>query len=127
VIGPLDAPRVLLLGRHDPNGRLHLVGRTTELTPTGRNAVAALLRRRHGGAAHPWPNPLPSTRWGRPGPPTAYTPVVSAYPEVVVELTVDTAVEHHRWRHPAHFIRIRAELQPVDLRAQAGFSWSSAG
>jgi hypothetical protein len=34
---------------------------------------------------------------------------------VVVELTVDTAVEHHRWRHPAHFVRVRADLRSGDL------------
>ena len=112
VIGPIDAPRVLLLGRLDRDGHLHLVGRTTELTPAGRDAVAALLRP-HTGSGHPWPNPLPSTRWGRPGAPTAYTPV---RPEVVVELTVDTAVEHHRWRHPAHFVRVRADLRSDDLK-----------
>ena len=59
VIGPLDAPRVLLLGRHDHDGQFHLVGRTTELAPAGRDAVAALLHP-HTGPAHPWPNPLPS-------------------------------------------------------------------
>jgi ATP-dependent DNA ligase len=107
VIGPLDAPRVLLLGRLDRDGHLRLVGRTTELPPAGRNAVAARLRL-HTGSGHPWPNPLPSTRWGQPGAPTAYTPV---RPDVVVELTVDTAVEHHRWRHPAHFVRVRADLR----------------
>ena len=80
-------------------------------TPAGRDAVAALLRP-HTGSGHPWPNPLPSTRWGRPGPPTVYTPV---RPRVVVELTVDTAVEHHRWRHPAHFVRVRPDLRINDL------------
>src|SRR5215212_868674 len=73
VIGPLDAPRVLLLGRHDHDGQFHLVGRTTELTPAGRGAVAALLHP-HTGPAHPWPNPLPSTRWGRPRPPPPFPP-----------------------------------------------------
>jgi hypothetical protein len=80
----------------------------TELTPARREAVAALLAPQPG-AGHPWPNPLPSTRWGRPGPPTIFTPVA---PGVVVELTVDTAVEHHRWRHPAHFIRTRPRPAP---------------
>jgi ATP-dependent DNA ligase len=116
VIGPLDAPRVLLLGRHDHAGQFHLVGRTTELAPAGRGAVAALLHP-HTGSAHPWPNPLPSTRWGRPGPPTLYTPV---RPGVVVELTVDTAIEHHRWRHPAHFVRTRPDLRIDDLTPLPG-------
>jgi hypothetical protein len=33
VIGPLDAPRVLLLGRHDIDGHFHLVGRTRPSSP----------------------------------------------------------------------------------------------
>ena len=48
VIGPLDAPRVLLLGRHDHDGQFHLVGRTTELGPgrprRGRRAAAPAHR-----------------------------------------------------------------------------------
>ena len=79
VIGPLDAPRVLLLGRHDHDGRLHLVGRTTELTPAGRAAVAALLRPHTGSGAsvaepaavHPLgrgpARPPPTPRSGRGG------------------------------------------------------------
>ena len=35
----------------------------------------------------------------------------------------DTCAGFSTYAAPA----IRAELQPVDLRAQAGFSWSSAG
>ena len=74
-------------------------------------AVAAVLAP-HMGAGHPWPDTLPSTRWGRPGPPTVYTQV---RPELVVELVVDTAVEQHRWRHPARFVRLRPDLDPADL------------
>ena len=111
VIGPLHAPKVLLLGRPGEAGEFHLVGRTTELTPTASGAVAAVLAPRMG-AGHPWPDMLPSTRWGRPGPPTVYAQV---RPEVVVELVVDTAVEHHRWRHPARFVRVRSDLYPTDL------------
>ena len=111
VIGPPDAPKVLLLGRHDTDGQLHLVGRTTELTPTASAALAAALVPQIG-AGHPWPEVLPSTRWGRPGPPTVYTQV---RPEVVVEVVVDTAVEQYRWRHPARFVRLRPDLRIADL------------
>jgi ATP-dependent DNA ligase len=111
VIGPLDVPKVLLLGRYDAHGTLHLAGRTTELAPTASAAVAAVVEP-HNGPGHPWPEVLPSTRWGRPGPPTVYTQV---RPSVVVEVTVDTAVEQHRWRHPAHFLRLRPDLQIDDL------------
>jgi ATP-dependent DNA ligase len=115
VIGPLDAPSVLLVGRYDHHGRLQLAGRTTELGPTASAAVATVLRP-HTGPGHPWPEVLPSTRWGRPGPPTAYTQI---RPTVVVELIVDTAVEQHRWRHPGRFVRLRPDLQADDLRPQA--------
>jgi ATP-dependent DNA ligase len=111
VIGPLHAPEVLLLGRPGDADQLHLVGRTTELTPTAAATVAGVLTP-HIGPGHPWPEVLPSNRWGRPGPPTVYTQV---RPEVVVELVVDTAVEHHRWRHPARFVRVRSDLRPADL------------
>jgi ATP-dependent DNA ligase len=115
VIGPLHPPRVLLLGRPDAHGALQLAGRTTELTPTAAAAVAAVLDP-HPGPGHPWPEVLPSTRWGRPGPPTVYTRVD---PTVVVELVVDTAVEAHRWRHPARFVRLRPDLHPADLQSPA--------
>jgi len=49
---------------------------------------------------------------GPPGRPTVYTQVG---PEMVVEVAVDTAVEHHRWRHPARFVRLRPDLHPIDL------------
>jgi ATP-dependent DNA ligase len=111
VIGPLHAPKVLLLGRPADADQLHLVGRTTELTPAAGATVAGVLTP-HVGPGHPWPEVLPSNRWGRPGPPTTYTQV---RPEVVVELVVDTAVEQHRWRHPARFVRVRSDLHPADL------------
>jgi hypothetical protein len=68
VIGPPHAPTVLLLGRYDPDGHLQLAGRTTKLSPTTRTAVAAVLEP-HTGPDHPWPQVLPSTRWGRPAHP----------------------------------------------------------
>lgn len=123
VIGPLHAPKVLLLGRPGHADQLHLVGRTTELTPAAAAAVAEALTP-HVGPGHPWPDVLPSNRWGRPGPPTVYTQV---RPEVVVELVVDTAVEQHRWRHPARFVRVRPDLHAADLAPSASRSTTSDG
>jgi hypothetical protein len=36
-------------------------------------------------------------------------------PEAVDEVVVDTAVEQHRWRHPARFVRLRPDLTAGDL------------
>src|SRR5436305_918047 len=44
VLGPLHTPTVLLLGRYDAHGTLHLAGRTTELTRTASAAVADVIR-----------------------------------------------------------------------------------
>jgi hypothetical protein len=92
------------------HGHLQLAGRTTELTATASAAVATVLTPQIG-PDHPWPEVLPSTRWGRPGPPTVYTQVRGA----VVEVSVDTAVEQHRRRHAARFVRLRSDLRVDDL------------
>jgi hypothetical protein len=36
-------------------------------------------------------------------------------PSLVVELDVDTAFEHHRWRHAARLVRVRRDLGINDL------------
>jgi ATP-dependent DNA ligase len=116
VLGPLHAPRVLLLGRPDTDGRLQVAGRTVDLTPTHAATVGAALWP-HIGPGHPWPELLPRSRWGRgPAEPLAYTQVV---PEVVVELVVDPAVDGLRWRHPATLVRLRPDLHPTDLTPTA--------
>jgi ATP-dependent DNA ligase len=116
VIGPAGAPRVLILGRYDAAGWLHVAGRSTELHPSARAALGAVLRS-HSGRGHPWPTTLPRSRWGgRPAEPLAYTRV---HPEVVVELVVDPAVDGPRWRHPVRFARIRPDLCVEDLRRRA--------
>jgi ATP-dependent DNA ligase len=113
VIGPVHAPRVLLLGRPDADGRLQVVGRTTDLSPTTQVTVAAVLQPHHG-LGHPWPATLPRSRWGRGGPaePLVYTRV---HPDTVAELVVDPATDGPRWRDPARFVRLRPDLRPGDL------------
>jgi ATP-dependent DNA ligase len=118
VTGPVHAPHELILGRPDDRGRLRIAGRTTALRPSTAARLGALLEQQ----AHAWPERLPAHRWGAPS-----TPYTRVRPDLIVEVSADLALDRLRWRHPTRFVRIRAELQPVDLRAQAGFSWSSAG
>jgi hypothetical protein len=114
VIGRVDAPQVLILGRYDDHGQLQVAGRTTDLSPTTQAAVGAVLRP-HTGPGHPWPVTLPRSHWGsRPAQPLVYTRV---HPDVVAELSVHPAADGPRWRHPARLVRIRAELHPLDLWA----------
>jgi ATP-dependent DNA ligase len=110
IIGAVEAPQELILGRFDDSGRLRIAGRTTRLSPIASAKLAALL---HPATAHPWPELLPPHPYG--GGHTAYTRVT---PEVVVELSVDLAVDGLRWRHPVRFVRVRGELTAVDLAAE---------
>jgi hypothetical protein len=109
VTGTVGAPQELILGRYD-RGRLRIAGRTTRLTMTASAQLGALL---HPATTHPWPELLPPHpyRGGR----TAYTRVT---PEVVVELSVDLAVDGPRWRHPVRFVRVRGDVTVADLAGE---------
>jgi hypothetical protein len=64
-------------------------------------------------AAHPWPQQLPSSRFGElPGELIDYTRTA---PLLVVEVETDTCFEQQRWRHPTDYRRVRGDLQPGDL------------
>ncbi|HEV3363352.1 MAG TPA: ATP-dependent DNA ligase, partial [Acidimicrobiia bacterium] len=90
VIGSLDRPEALILGRPDAHGRLRVAGRTGRLSPAARTEIADLLTPATVG--HPWPTTIPSSWFGQlPSKPIDYRPVV---PDRVVELDVDTAFEH---------------------------------
>jgi hypothetical protein len=114
LIGPLDAPEALLLGLPDGGrGRLRVAGRTSALTLPARRELGAMLvppRR-----AHPWPERIPSSRFGQlPGDLVDYTPTE---PLLVVEVDADMCFEHDRWRHPTVFRRLRADLQADEVAA----------
>ena len=66
---------------------------------------------------HPWPTVIPGGRLGLSGKHDAveHTPVA---PTLVVELEVDGAFEHGRWRHGARYRRLRVELGAHDLIPQ---------
>jgi ATP-dependent DNA ligase len=106
VIGSIARPDALILGRIDEDGRLRVVGCTGRLPKAAAREVAALLVPSiHG---HPWPETIPTSRFGRlPSESVAYTRVA---PTVVVELEVDTAFEQERWRHAPRYVRIRGDL-----------------
>jgi ATP-dependent DNA ligase len=107
VIGPVDAPRELILGRFDQGGRLRIAGRSTTLRPAASAELGRLLRP---ATVHPWPETLPPHPYG--GGRTTYNRVT---PEIVVELSADLAVDGLRWRHPVRFVRVRGELTAADL------------
>ncbi|MGA8117081.1 MAG: ATP-dependent DNA ligase [Actinocatenispora sp.] len=121
VTGTRRRPETLLLGRYDPANRLKVVGRTVPLTGDQAAELGPLLTPPGAGRqypTHPWPVPLPAGwlgRWGEQGQrPLRYLPVE---PDVVVEVSTDSAYEAGRWRHPGAYRRSRPDLSPYDVPA----------
>jgi ATP-dependent DNA ligase len=118
VTGSLTNPDTLLLGRLDDTGRLRYVGRTHPLAAGQRRQLGEQLSpavpRRTGGLDHPWPQPLPATWSGRFGQ-AAPLPYIPVQPTTVVEVQVNTAFEHGRWRHPPAFVRDRPDLSIYEV------------
>jgi hypothetical protein len=114
VLGSLKHPDALVVGLPDLSGRLRIAGRTGPLPLALQRDIPELLIA--AGGTHPWPEVIPSSRFGqRPSKPVDYTRVL---PSLVVELDVDMAFEQHRWRHAARLVRLRRDLAADDLERQ---------
>ncbi|WP_405675327.1 ATP-dependent DNA ligase [Streptomyces canus] len=110
ITGSLSVPRTLLLGRHDDEGRIQYVGRTTSLAQAAGAAIAGLLTA--GRRGHPWTGWSFSAGWGS----QEKLDVTLVEPEMVVEVGVDVARDASgRWRHPARWHRARPDLSPADV------------
>ncbi|MFF9090816.1 ATP-dependent DNA ligase [Streptomyces sp. NPDC014991] len=104
VTGTLASPATLLLARCDALGNLRMIARTTSLATAVRRDLAPQLHRAD--PDHPWQGRRFSASWGTRGE-LEFHPV---RPELVAEFQADTAVDEGRYRHPVHFLRIRADL-----------------
>jgi ATP-dependent DNA ligase len=118
VTGRPQRPETLLLGRFDSAGRLRYTGRTGVVNERQAEELARALqsapRGSDGRVAHPWPQPLPASWTGLFDRPQA-VPYHHVQPTVVAEISVDTAFEHHRWRHTVRYESIRPELSVQDV------------
>jgi ATP-dependent DNA ligase len=117
ITGTLAAPETLLLGRYDDTGRLRYTGHSHPINPGQRHELAGLLQeapRTTAGVDHPWPQPLPAAWTGhldRSDP----LPYIQVRPDLVAQISVDTAFEHHRWRHRVHYQAVRIDLSVHDV------------
>jgi ATP-dependent DNA ligase len=89
VIGALERPERLVLGLPGPEG-LVVAGGTSPLSERERREVAPLPRA--AGEEHPWPSQLPRGRTG--GFSGGKISVTLVVPDVVVEISADTAFEY---------------------------------
>ncbi|MGW6925629.1 ATP-dependent DNA ligase [Streptomyces sp. NPDC054950] len=108
VTGATTSPSTLLLGRSDASGRLRLIA-PTPLPTAVRRDLGTQLRPAY--ADHPWHGHRFSAGWGSAA---SWSSTLST-PEIVVEFLADTAVDDGRYRHPVRFLRIRADLTPLDV------------
>ncbi|MFD8294384.1 hypothetical protein ACFV2B_40040 [Streptomyces lavendulae] len=112
ITGTLNRPQLLVLGRHDTDGRLRTVGRTTTLRPEQARQVAGHLAPADPG--HPWEGMKFAAAWGS----REALDVALVRPGLVAEISADRAVDHGGvWRHPVRFKRLRVDMGPGDVPA----------
>lgn len=109
VTGTLARPQLLVLGRYDTDGTLRSVGRTTVLRPDVARQLTGRLT--PGGPEHPWAGAKFTSAWGTREP----LDVLLVAPELVAEISADTALDHGVYRHPVRFVRPRLDQLPADV------------
>lgn len=111
VIGRRDRPSQVVAGL-PVNGRLQIVGRSSQLTAAASKALAAHLHIPRSG--HPWPeeiSPGALDRFSKEKGPVHLTLVEP----LVIEVAADTAWSGRSFRHPLRYLRARPELNPEEV------------
>ncbi|MFI6587443.1 ATP-dependent DNA ligase [Embleya sp. NPDC050493] len=109
IAGSLANPTTVLFGRFDATGALRFVGRSTVLD---RRVHAALVERLTPATPdHPWHGRSFSPSWGS----REKHPMIPVAPDLVAEVAVDSAFEGGQWRHPIRLLRLREDVDPVDV------------
>ncbi|MEV7442866.1 ATP-dependent DNA ligase [Streptomyces sp. NPDC091204] len=110
ITGTLTRPQLLVLGRHDQDGRLRAVGRTVPLRPDAARQIAEHLTPAAPG--HPWEGAKFSATWGS----RDALDTTLVHPSLVAELSADRAIDHGGvFRHPLRFQRLRLDVGLDDV------------
>jgi ATP-dependent DNA ligase len=102
IVGSIDHPDRLVLGRPGPDGTLRIAAVTGPLTPQASAELAAAVK--SAGPDHPWPTQI-RTGWVRE--PTLITRVE---PSLVAEIVGDATGQGRLYRHMVRFVRLRPDL-----------------
>ncbi|MEV7526637.1 transposase [Streptomyces sp. NPDC091371] len=117
--GTLARPQLLVLGRHDQDGRLRAVGRTVPLRTEVAHLVAEHLTAADPG--HPWEGVTFAATWGS----RDVMDVRLVRPDLVAEISADRSIDRGGvWRHPLRFRRLRLDMGVEDV---PGFGQGPAG
>lgn len=111
VTGSIERPATIIAGL-PINGKLWIVGRSTNLKATTSKALGRLLSPPAGD--HPWPSEVPSSAIDRFNKAEPTTQLILVEP-IVVEVSADTAFSGRTFRHPVRFLRARPELKVDDV------------
>ncbi|MEV8536724.1 ATP-dependent DNA ligase [Streptomyces sp. NPDC051211] len=110
IIGAITRPQLLVLGRHDPNGRLRTVGRTVPVRTEAARLVAEHLTAADPG--HPWEGVTFAATWGS----RDVLEVRLVRPDLVAEISADRSIDRGGvWRHPMRFKRLRLDVGVEDV------------
>ncbi|MFE6023847.1 ATP-dependent DNA ligase [Streptomyces sp. NPDC056441] len=109
--GTLRSPQLLVLGRYDTDGQLRAVGRTTPLKSDAARRLADHLT--EAGPDHPWTGVRFTATWGS----REAFELTLVVPELVAEVSADTAIDRGAWRHPLRFARLRLDVTVADAPA----------
>ncbi|UQX04746.1 ATP-dependent DNA ligase [Streptomyces sp. RerS4] len=122
ITGTLARPQLLVLGRHDPSGRLRAVGRTVPLRPEQARQVGERLAA--AGPGHPWEGVRFASAWGS----RDVLDVTLVRPDLVAEVSADRAVDRGgEYRHPVRFKRLRLDVTAEDVPRFGQGSAAAAG
>ncbi|MFJ6722484.1 hypothetical protein [Streptomyces sp. NPDC091259] len=118
--GTFTRPQLLVLGRHDRDGRLRAVGRTVPLRTEAARLVAEHLTAADPG--HPWEGVTFAATWGS----RDVLDVSLVRPDLVAEISADRSIDGV-WRHPLRFKRLRLDVGVGDVPRFGEGSAAAAG
>ncbi|MFF9011160.1 RNA ligase family protein [Streptomyces goshikiensis] len=122
ITGTLTRRQLLVLGRHDQDGRLRAVGRTVPLRPDAARQVAEHLTPAAPG--HPWTGAKFSAAWGS----RDILDTTLVHPVLVAEVSADRAIDHSGvFRHPLRFQRLRSDVTPEEVPRYGAGPSAAAG
>ncbi|MFB7468571.1 ATP-dependent DNA ligase [Streptomyces sp. NPDC056224] len=122
ITGTPARPQLLILGHHDPTGRLRPIGRTVPLRPDAARELAEHLT--PAATGHPWTGAKFSSAWGT----RDVLDTTLVQPDLVADISTDTSIDRGGvYRHPIRYVRLRLDASVEDVPRFGGGPAAVAG